>query len=334
MVTIKEVAKVAGVSTATVSRVVNGQGKVGDQCRARVTKIIKELGYRTNHVAVIHRKNEAKMIGLVTPKISMAFFGLLAAGAEEMARELGANLLICNSLYEVESEINAIHALVAQGCQSIILHSEYSESEQLIKLCKEVPGLVIINRFIPEISERCVWFDNNSASQACTNYMIDKGHRDFAVVSSIYQNGDPCARLLGVKQALLLRGITLSDDLLVEAGANIDGGMDATQELLDKGKPFTAIIAFNDLMAIGAIHTLHKAGIRVPEDVSVFGFDDLPMAKACLPQLTTMNYPIEGMAKYAVELSLSLVKDAPKHAKQTHLFVADLIERGSVTEPK
>lgn len=330
MVTIKDVAKVAGVSTATVSRVVNGQGKVGDQCRARVTKVIKELGYKASHKKTAVVNASSPIIGLVTPKISMAFFGLLAAGAEQMARDMGCNLMICNSMYEKESELSSIRSLVNQGCKSIILHSEYTDDKELIALADEIPGLVIINRFIPEISERCVWFDNINSAQRGAEFIMSQGHEDIAVISSIYQNGDPSARLVGTKQAMMLRGNSLDSDRIFEAAANIEGGMEATKELIDSGLPFTAIIAYNDLMAIGAIQALNKANIAVPEQVSVLGFDNLPIAKAAVPQLTTMSYPIEEMAKYAVDLSMSLIDNKPQHTRQTHLFVSTLVERDSV----
>ncbi|MCP3427568.1 LacI family DNA-binding transcriptional regulator [Opacimonas viscosa] len=329
MVTIRDVAKVAGVSTATVSRVVNGQGKVGEQCRARVTKVIKELGYEGGSKKSNTPVNNAPIIGLVTPKISMTFFGLLAAGAEEAARELGCNLMICNSLYEKESELQSINSLLEQGCQSIILHSEYTEEKELESLANKIPGLVLINRFVPSISERCVWFDNISSAQKGANFLIESGHKKIAVISSIYQNGDPNARLMGTKQAMLLNGLNLEKDMIFEAAANIEGGIEATLELINSGNSFTAIIAYNDLMGIGAIHALNEAGIRVPEEVAVLGFDDLPIAKACLPKLSTMAYPIEEMAKYAVNLSKTLLDDSPKHSKQTHLFVSELVKRQS-----
>lgn len=256
---------------------------------------------------------------------------MLAAGAEETARELGCNLMICNTLYEKESELSSLKSLVKQGCKSIILHSEYTDASELIALADEIPGLVIINRYIPELSERCVWFDNISSALSGANYIIDQGHKDIAVISSIYQNGDPSARLLGTKQAALQRGISLESDRIFEAAANIEGGIEATNELINSGKPFSAIIAYNDLMAIGALQALNKAGIKVPEQVSVLGFDNLPVARAAVPQLTTLSYPIEEMAKYAVNLSMSLLDNKPQQTNLTHLFTSKLVERDSVS---
>lgn len=330
VVTIKDVAKVAGVSTATVSRVVNGQGKVGEQCRKRVQKVIEQLGYRPNGSAQALVRRELKMVGVITPKLSMTFFGTLAAGAEEMAREQGYSLIMCNSLYETQSELDAIDSLRRQGCQSIILHSEYSDDAQLIELAEEIPGLVLINRFIPQIAQRCVWFDNLSASQQATRYLVERGHTEIAVISSIYQNGDPADRVVGTRQALQQHGLDLKSDRVIESTANIDGGKEATEQLIASGQRFTAIVAYNDLMAIGAMQALHQHGIRVPDDVSLIGFDNLPIARACIPSLTTMNYPVEEMARYAVELSLILARKEHPHTKQTHLFISELIERETV----
>src|SRR5690606_4169006 len=118
----------------------------------------------------------------------------------------------------------------------------------------------------------------------------------------------------------------------VESTANLDGGKEAAEQLIASGERFTAIVAYNDLMAIGAMQALHKHGIRVPEDVSLIGFDNQPIARAAIPCLTTMNYPVEEMARYAVELSLLLARNEYAHSKQTHLFISDLVERETVRD--
>ena len=138
MATIKDVAKVAGVSIATVSRVIHNKGKVGDVCRARVKKVIVELGYRPNSNASALASNTSNTIGVVTPKLSMPFFGSLASGVENGARENNFKLLMANSLYETESELKAIESLRENNCKAIILHSEYSDEKTLIKLAKEI----------------------------------------------------------------------------------------------------------------------------------------------------------------------------------------------------
>ncbi|MER2492913.1 LacI family DNA-binding transcriptional regulator [Catenovulum sediminis] len=334
MVTIKDVAKAAGVSTATVSRVVHNGGQVGDECRARVKKVIEELDYRPNVNAQALVKRTTNTIGLVTPKLSMSFFGTLASGVETAARDNEYKLLMSNSLYETSTELDAINSLREHNCTAILLHSEYSDEQTLIKLTKDIPGLVIINRFIPQIGDRCVWLDNNSGGIQIGEYLIEKGHQEFAVVTSIYQNKDPELRVQGLKTALANHQLELDPDLVAESTANIEGGEIAAKALLESGKKFTAVVAYNDLMAIGAMNVLQDAGVKVPEEVSVIGFDNLFVTQACRPKLTTMSYPVEEMAAYATELAINLSQNKNKVKNRTHLFMPYLVERNSVAQAK
>jgi LacI family transcriptional regulator len=330
MVTIKDVARVAGVSTATVSRVVHGGGQVGDDCRARVKKIIEELGYRPNSNARALVSKTSTTLGVVTPRLSMTFFGCLAAGAEIAARKNNYKLLMSNSLYETKTELEAIESLREHSCDAIVLHSEYSDEKTLVELSKKIPGLVLINRFIPKLAHRCVWLDNQAGSQEITRYLIQKGHKDIAVVTSVYQNSDPELRIQGIHKSMQEAGLHLPHESIAESTANLKGGEDAVQLLLDRGVKFTAVIAYNDLMAVGAMNRLQDMGIRVPEDVSVVGFDNLYVSRSCRPQLTTMNYPIESMATYAAELAIKLSQGTTEAQGQTHLFIPELVERKSV----
>lgn len=332
MVTIKDVARVAGVSTATVSRVVHNGGQVGDACRARVKKVIKELGYRPNTNARALVSKTSDTIGVVTPRLSMTFFGCLAAGVEKAARESGFKLLMSNSLYETKTEMESIHSLREHSCNAIILHSEYSDETTLKKLAADIPGLVIINRFIPSLANRCVWLDNEAGARQLTEYLISRGHREFAVVTSVYQNQDPETRVRGVRQALNNAGLRLAATHIEESTANMRGGEEAVKALLANGQKFTALVAYNDLMAVGAMNALLDAGVRVPEDVSVVGFDNLYIARACRPNLTTMNYPVEDMAGYAAKLAMELSAGNGEMPSRTHLFMPTLVERKSVAD--
>tara|TARA_B110001450_G_C17664776_1_gene499028 strand:- start:15 stop:1022 length:1008 start_codon:yes stop_codon:yes gene_type:complete len=334
MATINDVAKIAGVSIATVSRVVHNKDNVSDACRARVKKIIAELNYRPNRNASALAGKTTNTIGVVTPKLSMPFFGSLASGVEKAARDSNFKLLMSNSLYETETELAAIESLREHNCKAIVLHSEYSDEETLIKLANEIPGLVLVNRYIPKISNRCVWLDNLSAAQEAAQYLVDKGHQEFAVVTSIYQNRDPGCRVEGIKTTLAKNNLSLDIKSIEESTANIEGGEQAVKALLAKGCKFTALLAYNDLMAVGAIHALFDAGLNVPRDVSVFGFDDLLLGIACRPKLTTMNYPVEEMANYATKLAIQLGEEKMPVNKNTHLFIAEMIERDSVTIAK
>ncbi|MCD8476390.1 MAG: LacI family transcriptional regulator [Shewanella fodinae] len=208
MVTIKDVARIAGVSTATVSRVIHNGSQVGDACRARVKKVIAELGYQPNANAQALVSKTTNTIGVVTPRLSMSFFGTLASGVENAVRENGYKLLMANSLYETQSELDAIQSLRQHNCQAIILHSEYSDEATLIRLAAEIPGLVLVNRYIPQIANRCVWLDNIRGGQWVTEYLCPKATaicRHYQYLSKPRSSG----ALKGSRQALLEQGLSL-----------------------------------------------------------------------------------------------------------------------------
>lgn len=329
-VTINDVAKVSGVSIATVSRVINNQPKVGATCRARVQKVIKELGYKASSPTKSVVKNKVNNVGLIVPKISMEFFGRLAAGADLSSRENNAVLLICNSLFEEKAELEAIKNLHSKGCDSIVIHSKYLTDKTLIELSKKYKGLVIINRFIHQIANRCVWFDNTNSSIQLVDFLYENNHKNLAFITSIYHNKDPQLRIMGARQAMMFRGDELDEEMVIEGTANIQGGRETIFELLKRNKIFTAVVAYNDLMAVGAIHALIENGYKIPEDVSVVGCDDSSVCRVCIPEITTVKYPIEDMAQYAVNLSIKLLENDENITKKTHLFTSELIVRDSV----
>lgn len=331
MVTIKDVARVAGVSTSTVSRVVRKEGKVGKACRAKVQKVIDELGYRPNINAQALVNKKSKTLGVIVPNVSMSFFGTLACGAEREAKAQGYRLLISNAFGDEKAELEALDSLMQHRCEIIVMHSVHTPDETLCELAEKIPGLVFINRFIAKIAHRCVWLDNTRGAQEATQFLLAAGHKDIAVITRKDMNHDAQSRLDGIGMALSGAGIKLEKDAIVEAEANMDGGSIAVKELMAKGDKFSAILVYNDNMAIGVIHELNACGLRVPEDVSVIGFDDLLISVACLPQLTTMHYPIEEMARYASKLAIEL-SDQDGSAVRTHLFMPHLVKRGSVLD--
>jgi len=330
MVTIKDVARVAGVSTSTVSRVVRKQGKVGKTCRAKVQKVIDDLGYRPNINAQALVSKKSNSLGVVIPKVSMPFFGTLACGAEELTKENNYRVLISNAHGSEQAELDAIDSLVQHRCGAIVFHSMYCSDDKLCELADKIPGLVFINRLIPKLAHRCVWLDNNMGAQEAAKLLISHGHNNIATVTRKDVNPDAQVRLDGIRTTISNAGLQLEKELIAYgATADMEGGKEAVITLLDSGKEFTAVLAYNDNMAIGVVHELHSRGIRVPQDISVVGFDDLLISVACIPELTTMHYPVREMAHYAANLAIELSDNERKSGK-THLFMPHLIERDSV----
>jgi len=332
MVTIKDVARVSGVSTSTVSRVVRKQGKVGKVCRAKVQKVIDELGYRPNINAQALVSKKSNTLGVVIPGLVDPFFATLASGVEEATKDNKFRVLISNAYGSEQAELDAIDYLIQHRCGAIVFHSLYCSDEKLSELADKIPGLVLINRLVTKISHRCVWLDNNMGAQEAAKYLIDKGHKDFAVITRKDVNPDARVRLDGIRTAFNNAGIKF-DQSMVGHGTTADmaGGKEAISNLLDSGLQFKAVLSYNDNMAVGVVHELHARGIKVPEDVAVIGFDDLLISVACIPELTTMHYPVGEMAIYAAHLAVEL-SESENSTGRTHLFMPHLIERDSVND--
>ncbi|MBU3018829.1 LacI family DNA-binding transcriptional regulator [Paraglaciecola agarilytica] len=332
MVTIKDVARVAGVSPSTVSRVVRGAGKVGKKCRAHVQSVIVEMGYYPNINARALVSQKAEMVGIVTPNFASPFFGSISSGVAAAAKAANYKVMMSNSSGEVDAEIEAINSLREHGCSNIILHSKLSSEETLEKLALNIDGLVIINRQVDSLAERCVWLDNVAGGRMSAEYLLKKGHTKFAVIACDRDNQDAEDRLFGIQKAISRAGLSIPTENIVIVRPSLANGYKAAEALVKSGVEFTALIAYNDVMAIGASNALQDLGYRIPQDVSIIGFDDSLLAQICRPNLTTMLYPVHDMAFHATELSIQLTTQKEAVGNRTHLFMPTLVERDSVLD--
>ncbi|WP_017445730.1 LacI family DNA-binding transcriptional regulator [Gayadomonas joobiniege] len=304
MATIKDIAKEAGVSLATVSRVINNGPKVSDKTRERIKAIMKDLGYRPNANARALVKQKNPSIGVVLAELSDPFFATLAHGIESVAREQNLQILLSSGSIHAKTERKAIETLFEHRCEAMIVHSKALDNHTLIDFAKQVPGFVLINRYIPEIADCCVWLDNYVGGGLMARHLLNNGHQKFVVLSSEYQINDPYERLDGIKDELAKANIQLSEQQIACDKPDLEGGAQAMQKLLNNKPDFTAVIAYNDAMAAGAISVLQEAGYQLPEQISVMGFDDVMLARFCRPKLSTLHYPIEEMAVKAAELAI------------------------------
>jgi LacI family transcriptional regulator len=331
MTTIKDVARIAGVSVASVSRVINNGPKVSQETRDRVSKIMRDLGYTPNANARALVKRKSMTIGVVIPELTDPFFANLAHSVDAIARQNNMQLLLSTALQSADSEQEAINLLIEQRCQTIILHSKQLSDDALILLCKKMPQLVLIDRFVESIKHKCVWLDNTEGGKIAARHLMSLKHRKMACITSKYTIEDPMLRLTGFKHELSKSGISLDDDLIQYAEPNQQGGEKATQYLLACGKPFTAIFAYNDAMAIGVITALEDNGLRVPYDVSVLGFDDGLIARYSKPRLTTLHYPIVEMAQKATALALNSTNEVQNSSELTYKYLPHLVKRESTS---
>jgi LacI family transcriptional regulator len=306
MATIKDVARLAGVSVASVSRVLNNGPKVSKNTIEKVTKIMEDLNYTPNANARALVTQKSTTIGVVIPDLSDPFFASLAHGVEQVARQKNRQLLLSTGLVSAETEMQAINLLIERRCDVMVVHSKKLSNQVLIALADKVTGLVLIDRFIKEISHRCVWLDNFEGGKIAARHLLTLNHQQFACISSKHQIDDPRLRIEGFQHELNSAGVNIASDLIEFGEPTLQGGELATQKLLASGKKFTAIFVYNDAMAIGAISTLEDNGFKVPADISVLGFDDVLLSRYSRPKLSTLNYPIEQMAMQAANIGLEL----------------------------
>lgn len=329
MITIRDVARLAGVSVATVSRVLNNSALVSPETRETVMKAVTQLGYRPNANAQALATQVSDTIGVVVMDVSDAFFGALVKAVDVVAQQHQKYVLIGNSYHEAEKERYAIEVLIRQRCNALIVHSKALSDEELAGFMEQIPGMVLINRIVPGYAHRCVGLDNVSGAMMATKMLINNGHQRIGYLASSHHIEDDELRREGWQNALKEQGITPSESWIGTGTPDMQGGEAAMVELLGRNLQLSAVFAYNDSMAAGALTALKDNGIAVPQHLSLIGFDDIPIARYTDPQLTTVRYPIASMAKLATELALQGAAGLLDPGA-THCFMPTLVRRHSV----
>ncbi|MDV7104727.1 substrate-binding domain-containing protein [Vibrio sp. TH_r3] len=333
MATIKDVAKEAGVSVATVSRVINKSPKASVTSVEAVKLAMRKLGYRPNANARALVNQTTNTVGVLVSDVSDPFFGTAVKAIDNIAQQHGKHILICNGYHDLKRERESIELLINSRCESLIIHSKSLTDKELIGFADEVPGMVIINRHIPELGHRCISLDNRKGSYLATEFLIRHGHTQIACIASSHAIEDVEERIEGYLTAMKDNGLNPSQSYIEYGEPNSEGGEYAATNLLAKSIPFSAVVAYNDYMAAGAISIFEENGLQVPEQMSIVGFDDGLIARYIHPTLTTIRYPIQLMAEKAARLSLSLAKKEQIEV-EANRFSPTIVRRESVAKPK
>lgn len=332
MATIKDVARLAGVSVATVSRVINNSPKASDVSRQAVSSAMEALNYHPNANARALAQQSTETVGLVVSDVSDPFFGAMVKAVEQVAYNTGNFLLIGNGYHNEEKERQAIEQLIRHRCAALVVHAKLIPDAELADLMKQIPGMVLINRILSGFEKRCVALDDRYGAWLATRHLIQQGHTRIGYICSNHAISDAEDRLQGYYDALKEHGLPCNDRLVTFAEPDESGGELAMTELLGRGKQFTAVACYNDSMAAGAMGVLNDNGIDVPQEISLMGFDDVLVSRYVRPRLTTIRYPIVTMATQAAELALALADNRPL-PDITHLFSPTLVRRHSVISP-
>lgn len=304
MVTIKHVSELAGVSQATVSRVVNGTTRVSPDKKLKVEKAIKELGYRPNSIAQALASSRTGSIGIVVPELGSSFFAGILQSTECHLRRLGYHAVVTAGSNTEEGQRESVEFLLGRRVDALILHTQQLCDDYLIELEERGVPIVVINRMIPELQASCIDIDNEAGAMLATQHLLQMGHKHIACITGPLDKSDARGRLQGYRRAIEQAGLTYNEAIVSEAGFTEETGMSAMQKLLKRGGKFTAVFASNDHMAFGAFEVLKEHGISVPKDMSLVGFDNVLFARYLTPGLTSVNFPIEEMSIEAVQLAI------------------------------
>lgn len=331
--TIEHVADRAGVSISTVSRVVNSSVPVDPRTEARVRAAIAELGYRPNLLARSFRQRITHTIGLLVPDNSNPFFAEVARAIEDAGFAAGYSVVLCNSDLSEVKQATYVDVLLAKGVDGLILFSTgfippESGLDIIARVREAGVPCVVVDRDLGDLPIDQVMVDNHQGGYTAGQYLLRLGHRHFACIAGLRDLTPSAGRIAGFFQALADADVDHRDATLVSDNGRSDGGMAAAQELLRRGIDFTAVFAFNDLMAIGAIAALQRAGRRVPAEVSVIGFDNIPQTAATFPAVTTIAQPITELGRCSVELLLDRI-ERPDAPPQRLVLSTSLVERES-----
>ena len=328
MTTIRDVANKAGVSIATVSRVVNGNRPVHPEIRERVLKAVEELDYRPNFLARGLRQSNTCMIGLIIPDNSNPFYAELARAIEDAGFAQGYSVILCNSDLSDEKQQAYVDVLLSHKVDGVILvNIECTVPKVLERILAEHIPVVLTNTEALESSVDQVMADNHQGGYLAGQYLLRLNHRRIGCISfqpHPYQS----LRIIGFQQALSEAGIELTPEDFAIGDGRYDSGYKAMQELLQRRPDLTAVFVFNALMALGAINALRAQGIRVPEDLSLIGYDNIFYASASEPALTTIAQPIAAMGQECIALLLERIQQPDKQPTKITLPV-QLIERAS-----
>ncbi|AJI84513.1 putative regulatory protein [Yersinia enterocolitica subsp. enterocolitica WA-314] len=334
MSTMQEVAKKAGVSKATVSRVLSGKGYVSDATKESVFKAIEETGYRPNLLARNLATNKSECIGLVVTNTlyNGSYFNEILSQAAQKLEKNGRQLVLVDGKHSAEEEQEAIQFLLDLRCDAIIIYPRFLTVDAMDLIIDQYKQpIMVVNRKLRKNHSHCIFCDHKGSSYNATKYLIDQGHRDIAFITGSLDSPTAIERLSGYKAALAAFSLPIPDKLIAQGKWTPVSGATAVESLLASQLPFSAIIASNDDMAIGAMKKLNEAGLKVPEDVSIIGFDNIPIAPFLLPPLSSIKDPVSGMINEVINRLISMLDGgylSNENIFQSELFIRDSVGRG------
>ena len=318
--TIRDIARLSGVSVATVSRVVNGRPDVAARTRDEVMRVMRAHNFVANPSARALSGGRTGLIGVTIPFIEESYFTAILSGAVEALYEQGQRVLLCPTHHEHDREVTLLERLMDGTTDGAIVFLPEESSEELRTLQAHGHPFVVIDprqpldEGIPAVSAA-----HSSGARAATEHLVELGHRRIALITGTRGWTATEERVAGYRTALAAAGLRSVDGLVVEGHFTTETGHAAAQQLLDLAEPPTAIFASNDNMAVGAMRAVLERGLRVPDEISIVGFDDTELARNVFPRLTTVRQPLAELGRTAVSLLNRLIEGRRTEALRIEL---------------
>jgi DNA-binding LacI/PurR family transcriptional regulator len=339
-VTLTDIAASTGVAAMTVSRVVNGTGYVSEETREKVLAAVEKLNYRRNGLARGLRRRPTETVGLVLGDLANPYSAVLAMAVRQTLRSRGYNLFISISEFGAEEDIDAIGSLVDHNVDGVIVatRSTVEGDKRLRQIADGGLPVVIIGREFKHESVDSVSVDNLTGGFEATRHLIDLGHKRIAFIGADLKYKSSLKRLQGYLKALETHGIDVDERLLTGRKDTVPGvpgysteeiGYEGMKRLLSLPKPPTAVFARNDFTAIGAMTAIKEAGLSIPADIAIVGFDDIPMATHTSPPLTTVRQPVRSQGQLSAEMLLKRISDPDDAVRTDRVLTSELIVRAS-----
>ena len=334
-VTLKELGRLAGVHPSTVARVLNGdpQQRVRPAVRQRILTLAAERGYQPNRLARSLRTKRSSVIGTLIPDITNPFFALLFRGIEDALAERDFSVILANTDDEPAREEQGVAMLLGRQVDGLILATARRHDPAIERLIQDRVPLVLVNRHTDPITSNAVVPADYDGAMAAVTHLVELGHRRIAHIAGSDEMSTGAARRRGYRDGLERYGIPLDPDLLVEGSYREPGGYEAMRRLLALREPPTGVFAVNDLAAAGAIRALRDAGLEVPRDVSIVGFNDLAAVTATTPSLTTLHLSVHSMGMAAGERLLARILDGVTFEEPVVLPVTLAVRESSGPAP-
>lgn len=328
-VTLADVAKVANVSVMTASRALSGEGYVSDETRAKVQAAAKQLGYTPNAVARMMKGGKTNVIGVVVNDLGSAVVNCFVTALSEEVRKVEMDMFIYNSLGDMAGGNGRRVSQMLHGLwDGLVYVLPRMTDDYLESLEKSSSPIVLINYFRHETALPVVRGDNFNGALAAVSYLAELGHRRIAFIRGSAHTGQSDLRERGYAKALEEAGLAYDPELVCQGDFNEQSGVESGRRLLAMAEPPTAIFAANDAMALGVMNAVREKGLRIPDDISVIGFDDIPSASMTQPPLTTLRHPFEAIAQATVQELVSRIRGEPGRRQRIE-FASEFVVRES-----